>query len=55
MDGTEDKHSVGIGAPQTARFDAPLRLKSGAAIGGYELAFETYGNLNAERSNAVLV
>jgi len=55
MDGTEDKHSVGIVAPQTARFDAPLRLKSGAAIGGYELVFETYGSLNADRSNAVLV
>ena len=55
MDGTEDKHSVGIVAPQTARFDAPLRLKSGAEIGGYELVFEMYGSLNADRSNAVLV
>jgi len=55
MDGTEDRHSVGIVAPQTARFDAPLRLKSGAEIGGYELVFETYGSLNADRSNAVLV
>ena len=55
MDGTEDKHSVGIVAPQTARFDAPLRLRSGAAIGGYELVFEMYGSLNADRSNAVLV
>ena len=55
MDGTADKHSVGIVAPQTARFDEPLRLKSGAGIGGYELVFETYGRLNAECSNAVLV
>jgi len=55
MDGTADKHSVGIVTPQTARFDEPLRLKSGAAIGGYELVFETYGRLNADRSNAVLV
>ena len=55
MDGTADKHSVGIVAPQTARFDEPLRLKSGAGIGGYELVFETYGSLNADRSNAVLV
>ena len=55
MDGTADKHSVGIVAPQTARFDETLRLKSGAEIGGYELVFETYGRLNADRSNAVLV
>ena len=55
MDGTADKHSVGLVAPQTARFDESLRLKSGAAIGGYELVYETYGKLNADRSNAVLV
>ncbi|MEK7875464.1 MAG: homoserine O-acetyltransferase, partial [Pseudomonadota bacterium] len=55
MDGTADKHSVGVVAPQTARFDETLRLKSGVGIGGYELVFETYGRLNADRSNAVLV
>ena len=55
MDGTTDKHSVGVVAPQTARFDETLRLKSGVGIGGYELVFETYGRLNADRSNAVLV
>ncbi|MCO5106739.1 MAG: homoserine O-acetyltransferase [Burkholderiaceae bacterium] len=37
------------------RFDAPLALRSGASIAGYELVYETYGTLNAERSNAVLV
>ena len=37
------------------RFEAPLSLASGASIGGYELVYETYGELNAERSNAVLV
>lgn len=37
------------------RFDAPLRLRSGAQIADYELVYETYGELNAERSNAVLV
>jgi homoserine O-acetyltransferase/O-succinyltransferase len=37
------------------RFDAPLALQSGAAIRGYELAYETYGTLNADRSNAVLI
>lgn len=47
--------SVGIVAPQTAAFDAPLRLRSGATLPAFELAYETYGTLNATRSNAVLV
>lgn len=37
------------------QFDAPLALQSGASIRGYSLAYETYGELNAERSNAVLI
>jgi homoserine O-acetyltransferase len=37
------------------RFDAPLPLQSGAALPAYELVYETYGQLNAARSNAVLV
>jgi homoserine O-acetyltransferase/O-succinyltransferase len=41
--------------PQFMRFDAPLPLQSGAALRDYTLAYETYGSLNAERSNAVLV
>jgi homoserine O-acetyltransferase len=47
--------SVGIVAPQTARFTEPVTLKSGAVVDEYELVYETYGTLNAERSNAVLV
>ncbi len=47
--------SVGVVTPRTLRFDEPLALTSGASIGGYELMIETYGNLNADRSNAVLV
>ena len=35
--------------------DKPLRLDSGARIDGLEVAYNTYGRLNAERSNAVLV
>jgi homoserine O-acetyltransferase len=44
-----------IVTPQTRRFDEPLLLQSGAQLPAYELVFETYGQLNAERSNAVLV
>ena len=38
-----------------ARFTEPLKLKGGAELPGFEIAYETYGELNAARSNAVLV
>ncbi|RYH52874.1 MAG: homoserine O-acetyltransferase [Alcaligenaceae bacterium] len=41
--------------PQSMSFAGPLPLRSGSAIGDYTLAYETYGTLNAERSNAVLI
>ncbi|HEX4985871.1 MAG TPA: homoserine O-acetyltransferase [Burkholderiales bacterium] len=47
--------SVGVVTPSIARFDEPIVLKSGARLDAYQLAYETYGTLNAERSNAVLV
>ena len=48
-------NSVGIVSAQRAHFDAPMLLKSGAELPGFELVYETYGTLNAARSNAVLV
>jgi homoserine O-acetyltransferase len=36
-------------------FDAALPLQSGASIRDYALSYETYGTLNAKRSNAVLI
>jgi homoserine O-acetyltransferase/O-succinyltransferase len=47
--------SVGEIVPRLARFTEPLRLKSGAVIDEYELAYETYGTLNSDRSNGVLI
>ena len=44
-----------IAVPQFMHFPDALALQSGASIRGYTLAFETYGTLNAQRSNAVLV
>ena len=38
-----------------AKFDRPLALKGGATLPAFEIAYETYGTLNAARSNAVLV
>jgi homoserine O-acetyltransferase len=46
---------VGVVQAQRAAFDVPLRLRSGASVAAYELAYETYGTLNPSRSNAVLV
>jgi homoserine O-acetyltransferase/O-succinyltransferase len=48
-------NSVGEVAPQCARFDAPLTLSGGAVLPAFDLVYETYGELNAARSNAVLV
>jgi len=47
--------SIGPVIPQSMHFAEPLRLKSGARLTDYTLAYETYGTLNAARSNAVLV
>lgn len=48
-------NSVGIVAPQTAHFNEPLTLKSGDVLPTFDLVYETYGTLNADRSNAVLI
>ena len=50
-----EKNSVGIVAPQTAHFEQALTLKSGAVLPQFDLVYETYGKLNAEQSNAVLI
>lgn len=47
--------SVGLVWPQTFHSAAPLPLKSGAVLPEFTLVYETYGTLNADSSNAVLV
>jgi len=47
--------SVGLVSPQSLDFDTPLTLDSGAVLERYTLVFETYGELNAARDNAVLI
>ncbi|WP_416547205.1 homoserine O-acetyltransferase [Limnohabitans sp. DCL3] len=44
-----------IATPESMTFEAPLPLQSGASIRGYSLSYETYGTLNADKSNAVLI
>jgi len=55
MDSSAYKNSVGIVTPQVARFEKPLTLTCGRELQSYELVYETYGELNDQRSNAVLV
>lgn len=47
--------SVGAVEEQSAEFDEPLRLRSGAELGRWRMAYETYGEPNEDLSNAVLV
>ncbi|MGO8754977.1 MAG: homoserine O-succinyltransferase MetX [Gallionellaceae bacterium] len=47
--------SVGIVSAESATFDTPLTFSSGAVLPRYELVYETYGELNPDKSNAILV
>lgn len=47
--------SVGLVTPQRQTFSEPLQLACGRSLANYELVYETYGQLNASRSNAVLI
>lgn len=47
--------SVGLVTPRTALLQQPLTLASGRVLDSYELKYETYGELNAEGNNAVLI
>ena len=50
-----EERSAGAVRPQTMHFDTPLAFRSGKVLDAYDLMYETYGTLNAARSNAVLV
>jgi len=47
--------SVGIVTPQKLQFDQPLELTCGKALDNYEIVYETYGELNEDKSNALLI
>jgi homoserine O-acetyltransferase/O-succinyltransferase len=53
-----DRNSVGLVLPQTVSFgspETPMVLESGRALGPVEIVYETYGEPNAARSNAILI
>jgi homoserine O-acetyltransferase len=48
-------NSVGLVTPQTLHIDQPINLESGRSLPQFDLIYETYGELNADKSNAVLI
>jgi len=52
-----DEHSVGVVERHSFTFatDEPMRLESGASLGPVTIAYETYGRLNQDGSNAILI
>ncbi len=50
-----ENNSIGIVVAQIAHFSEPLTLKSGEVLPQFDLVYETYGTLNADKSNAVLI
>ena len=47
--------SVGIVTPQTIAFEEPFLLQNGQILPRFDLIVETYGTLNADKSNAILI
>jgi len=48
-------NSVGLVAPRTQHFREPIALACGRELREYDIVYETYGELNADRSNAILI
>jgi len=47
--------SVGIVTPQTFHFAEPLTLECNRTLPAFDLIVETYGTLNSDKSNAILI
>lgn len=55
MPNTFPEDSVGLVTPKTEQFDEPLPLRCGREIPSYQLVYETYGQLNEQKNNAILI
>ena len=51
----QDDNSVGLVSPELFRYEQPFTLQNGAVLQGFDLVYETYGELNQGASNAVLI
>ena len=47
--------SVGLVKPSVIRFDQALLLECGKTLPSFEIIYETYGTLNAQHDNAILI
>lgn len=52
---TQEPGEVGLVEPQDFRHAAPYVFESGQSISEFTLRYETYGRLDAQRSNAILI
>ncbi|MEM8593830.1 MAG: homoserine O-acetyltransferase [Pseudomonadota bacterium] len=52
---SDSQDSLGLVTPQSVVFNEPFVLACGRELSQFELVYETYGTLNASRSNAVLI
>ncbi len=55
MSASLSHNSVGIVAPRTHHFAEPVALACGRELRDFDIVYETYGELNSTRSNAVLI
>ena len=55
MQDSSKSNSVGLVKPNKVHFDKKLVLASGSSLNGFDLVYETYGELNTSRSNAILI
>lgn len=55
MSPSSSLQSVGIVTAQKAAFETPIQLACGVTLPRYDLVYETYGTLNADKSNAILI
>ncbi len=55
MPDTVPADSVGLVSPNTLHIPTPITLESGRSLAHYDLIYETYGVLNSDASNAILI
>jgi homoserine O-acetyltransferase len=55
MPAANSARSVGLVQPRTHHFTEPVMLACGRELPAYDIVYETYGELNSARSNAVLI
>ena len=55
MNSKLNNNSVGIVEPKTVEITKSLKLDCGKVLDGFSLVYETYGKLNNQKNNAILI